>query len=358
VKLDKGDGGEIRHRHSVIHANSGRHDKIMHMDSVERQPMISHRLYVGTIGEGLWRSLDGGETFARTCEGMFVECHVRALAVHADNPRLLFLGSEQGLFRSDDGADHWQPVPSPLEGLQIWSILLLPATPDVILVGTCPSRVFRSGDAGRTWKEADVRMRPDCPRIVSTRVTALCGHPIDPKTAWAGVEIDGLYRSRDAGQSWQRVGTGLSSLDIHALAYVPGAARLLASTNNDVNVSLDEGDTWQPLQLRAKLPLPYFRGLAQRPGSSDVLLLGNGDAPPGTMGLVARSVDGGASWQPAAMPGRANSTIWNFAVHPAEPDLLYASSVSGQLYRSTDGGASWQKLPAEFGEIRALAWTP
>ncbi len=36
----------------------------------------SVRLYVGTIGEGLWRSLDGGETFARTCSGMFFECHV------------------------------------------------------------------------------------------------------------------------------------------------------------------------------------------------------------------------------------------------------------------------------------------
>jgi hypothetical protein len=38
--------------------------------------------------------------------------------------------------------------------------------------------------------------------------------------------------------------------------------------------------------------------------------------------------------------------------------LLYASSVSGELYRSTDAGASWEKLPREFGEIRALAWTP
>ena len=61
---------------------------------------------------------------------------------------------------------------------------------------------------------------------------------------------------------------------------------------------------------------------------------------------------------PARMPGRSNSTIWNFAIHPADPELVYASSVSGEVYRSTDGGAMWQKLPREFGEIRALAWTP
>jgi photosystem II stability/assembly factor-like uncharacterized protein len=318
---------------------------------------IPHRLYVGTIGEGLWRSLDGGETFARTCDGMFVECHVRALAVHPRDQRVLYLGSEQGLFRSDDGADNWHQVKSPLDGLQIWSLLLLPAEPKVILAGTCPSRLFRSGDDGRTWREAEVRMRQDCPRIIHTRVTSLCGHPSDAQTVWAGVEIDGVYRSRDGGQSWRQVGTGLSSQDIHAMAYVPAGRRLMASTNNDMNVSLDDGDTWQPLRLAERLPLPYFRGMAQRAGSPESLLLGNGDAPPGTTGLVACSLDGGVSWQPASMTGRANSTVWNFAVNPADRDLVYASSVSGQVYRSLDGGGSWQRLPREFGEIRALAWT-
>src|SRR6266571_2368631 len=117
-----------------------------------------HRLYVGTIGEGLWRSSDGGETFARASDGMFVECHVRALAVHPSRPRTLYLGSERGLFRSDDGADSWARVESPLNERQIWSILLVPSAPEVILVGTCPSRLFRSTDGGKTWSEPDVRM--------------------------------------------------------------------------------------------------------------------------------------------------------------------------------------------------------
>jgi photosystem II stability/assembly factor-like uncharacterized protein len=334
-----------------------RRNEYLGVKGLENMNSKPHRLYVGTIGEGLWRSLDGGESFARTSDGMFVECHVRALAVHPRDQRTLYLGSEQGLFRSVDGADNWAQVDSPLDGLQIWSILLLPTAPEVILVGTCPSRLFRSGDGGRTWTDTDARMRPDCPRIIYTRVTSLCAHPADPLTVWAGVEIDGVYRSRDGGQRWQAVGKGLSSQDIHALAFVPNGGRLLASTNNDLNVSLDEGDTWRPLDLPKALPLPYFRGLAQLCGRPDDLLLGNGDSPPGTTGLVARSLDGGTTWQSAQMPGRSNSTMWNFAVNPADPDLIYASSVSGQVYRSTDGGASWQKLAREFGEIRALAWT-
>jgi len=48
----------------------------------------------------------------------------------------------------------------------------------------------------------------------------------------------------------------------------------------------------------------------------------------------------------------------DFAAHPADPSLIYASSVSGELYRSVNGGVSWEKLAREFGEIRALAWAP
>jgi hypothetical protein len=67
---------------------------------------------------------------------------------------------------------------------------------------------------------------------------------------------------------------------------------------------------------------------------------------------------GGLTWHVVEMSGRANSTIWNFAVHVADPQMIYASSVSGQVYRSLDGGTSWQRLPRDFGEIRALAWAP
>src|SRR5947208_1477051 len=159
--------------------------------------MLKHRLYVGTIGEGLWRSLDAGETFTRSCDGMFVECHVRALAIHPRDPRVLYLGSEQGLYRSDDGADNWRRVESPLNGLQIWSILLHPANPDLIVVGTCPSRLFRSADGGRTWTEPAAALEKHCPRIMRTRVTTLAAEPTEPQTVWAGVEIDGVWRSRD-----------------------------------------------------------------------------------------------------------------------------------------------------------------
>ena len=59
-----------------------------------------------------------------------------------------------------------------------------------------------------------------------------------------------------------------------------------------------------------------------------------------------------------SLPVAPNSTIWDYALHAANPELVYSYSVSGQVYRSADGGDGWDKLEHEFGEIRALLWAP
>jgi photosystem II stability/assembly factor-like uncharacterized protein len=320
---------------------------------------VNHRLYVGTVGEGVFRSLDGGDTFRRAADGMFVECDVRALTVHPADDRTLFLGSEDGVFVSRDGADSWRQLHD-LGGARVWSLLVHPANPDLILAGTRPAGVWRSEDGGRSWERTRTDMLADCPRIRHTRVTCFLADPDRPGALLAGVEIDGVHASRDWGKTWARLGSGLSSQDIHDLALVrTGAgATLLATTNNDLNRSTDGGASWQPLSVGKALPWSYYRGLCLPHGHDGLVLIGNGDGPPGSEGCVGLSTDGGRTWRAADMPGRANSTVWCFARHPSEPATVYAASVSGELYRSADAGRSWSKLAREFGEIRSLAWTP
>ena len=115
-------------------------------------------------------------------------------------------------------------------------------------------------------------MVQDCPRILHTRVTCIAADPVERHTLWAGVEIDGIFQSGDLGRSWQPVsGQGLSSRDIHALAIVPGNGspkRILAATNNDLNISKDNGQTWEPLHVQHSLPWNYCRAKRSLSGCS------------------------------------------------------------------------------------------
>jgi photosystem II stability/assembly factor-like uncharacterized protein len=317
-------------------------------------------VYVGTVGQSLWRSRDGGLTFARASNGVHSECDVRALLAHPENPQVLHLGTETGLFVSQDGASSWERVASPMDGMQVWSLARDPSDPQLLFAGTCPAALYRSTDGGRTWAFLNAHMPDECVggAPLAPRVTCVLVDPKD-RAVFAGIEIAGVRRSRDGGDTWEALSEGLSSQDIHGLASVWNGKRvLLVTTNNDVNRSDDEGETWTPLNVRSVFPWPYARGCAVSAEDPRAVWVGAGNGPPGNQGGLFRTRDLGATWERLPLPQVTNSTVWNLAFNQAEPRRVYVSSVSGQLYRSLDGGDSWTKLPMEFGEVRALAWVP
>ena len=96
-------------------------------------------------------------------------------------------------------------------------------------------------------------------------------------------------------------------------------------------------------ESRGRCRGPTAEGLSQRADAPEVLLLGGGDAPPGMEGCVALSSDAGTTWA-AAMPGRSEQ----YDVELRRPQsrwqaLIYAASVSGQVYRSNDGGKNLEQ---------------
>ena len=319
------------------------------------------KVFVGTVGEGLYVSSDGGDSFGRKARnGLYIEGEVRALAAHPQDPRRLYAGTNAGVYRSEDGGDTWTRLRSAMDDLVVWALLVLPAEPDTVFAGTRPAGVYRSTDGGDTWHDAQLGAQVECDVIEYNRITTIIADPLAPRSVWTGVEIDGCWRSDDAGGTWRRHAEGLSSLDVHGLVVVPenGSRRLVAATNNGVNVSTDEGATWQRQDLSAVTPWGYFRGIRQHAADPATLFLGNGNGPPGFTGAALRSRDGGKSWERMELPVVPNSTIWDYATHPSDPALVYAYSCSGELYRSADAGDRWEKLSSEFGEIRALLWSP
>ncbi|MBM3457504.1 MAG: hypothetical protein FJX77_03070, partial [Armatimonadetes bacterium] len=247
-------------------------------------------VYVGTVGQSIWRSRDGGLTFQRASTGMHSECDVRALLLHPEDPRVLHLGNETGLFVSRDGSDTWERLPTPFDGRQVWSLARDPANPARLLAGTCPADLWLSENAGDSWVLLDARIPRECVggAPLTPRVTCILMDPADG-AIFAGVEIAGARLSRDGGQTWEVLTQGLSSQDIHGLAAVwNGKRTLLATTNNDVNRSDDDGATWTPLRVGRNFPWPYTRACAVPAGDPHTVWVGAGNGPPGNQGGLFR----------------------------------------------------------------------
>jgi photosystem II stability/assembly factor-like uncharacterized protein len=317
-------------------------------------------LCVGTVGSGAWTSPDGGESWQRVRSGLWGESRIYGLATHPREPRTVFAGADDGLYRSRDGGQSFERLDSPMNRMDVWKIAFDSADPDTIFAGTRPAALFRSKDGGRHWSKLSAAIVEECPNVGVPRVTALTVDPSDRRIVWAGVEVDGVRRSLDGGETWTRVAGGLNDPDIHDVA-VRGAGNakaVLTSTPREIFASSDKGESWQGLGVGKRFGLPYCRGLALKTDDSNTVFVATGDGAAGSTGAIQRSKDGGQSWEQLSLPVEPNSPIWAFATHPADPGRILACSHYGELYASPDAGDSWAKLPREFTEIRALAWTP
>ena len=324
--------------------------------------MTTHpEIYAGTAGHSAWFSNDLGQTWVHpnSHSGMYLEARVWTISTHPQDPDLLYAGTDMGIYRWDERTTRWTALPSPMT--DVWALVQDPEHPEIIYAGTRPAAFYRSADAGATWealpapgiqKFSDINMGP-------TRVTQLLFDPENHDTIWATVEIGGVYRSLDRGNTWTLQETGLVSADMHGIAVVhdaTGQKIIYATTNRGLHRSTDHGETWvyQPLDS----PWQYVRAIVPRCDNDAILFLTNGNGPPGNTGRLLRSRNYGATWEPVDLPGVLNSTPWCVATNPQDPMRLFVCTNLGQLFRSNDGGESWLQLPHEFGELRALHWRP
>jgi photosystem II stability/assembly factor-like uncharacterized protein len=313
---------------------------------------------LGTAGWGVWHSPDAGQSWVRHRAPFPLNSRIQALVTHPTEPQTIFAGGDTGLFVSHDSGAKWDRL-----GLQgdlptIWSLAVDPVDPQTLFAGTRPAGLYRSRDGGHGWEQLPVGAAREC-SIGTTLVTSVTIDPDDHHVLWTGVEIDGVYRSLDGGETWTHVKNGLYDPDIHAMTIAATKPKcVFASTARELFASVDMGETWRPLSVKTKWPLPYARGIAVKADDPDVLFAGCGETTTGETGYVLRSTDMGGTWEILKLPTQANSTMWGLATHPADANRILAYSLFGEVYISEDGGDSWGKVGREFGEIRAAAWLP
>lgn len=197
-------------------------------------------LLAGTGGAGILRSTDGGRSWRLSSAGL-QEFTVLALVVAPDwdGHETAFAVTEGGLYQTPNGGRYWRRVADcgdtmPLQALAV--SFRFPADRLVYAGGDLPG-VARSEDGGRSW--AVLTPSGDAPAGVNCLLVAQGEQP----ALLAGTLDGAIYRSGDAGASWRCVTAGLSSvLSLGALGETIAAGLL----DEGLLLSRDGGETWEP----------------------------------------------------------------------------------------------------------------
>jgi photosystem II stability/assembly factor-like uncharacterized protein len=320
----------------------------------------SFTIFVGTVGRGLYVSSDSGRSWRRP-EPLVADFRIFEVQPDPSNPDVIYAGTEEGIFKSVDHGKTFEQPGTDLNKESVWRIAVDPVDTSILYAGTKPPFVYRSHDAGKSWEKTSCEFNEIFPlkrkRPEINRVTGLAVDPVDHRVVWACVEADGVRRSRDGGTTWERVGLGGEGFlfeDMHDIAISPLAPKtVILNKNNDIAFSTDDGRTWISANDAKKgWVLGHVRTMAVVE-EGKLIYVGTGDdAVMGVTGGVRRSTDRGETWEDMVLPNTTNSPTYAVAAHPLQPDVVAAASRYGEIYVSKDRGDWWVKLPVEFSEIR------
>lgn len=338
--------------------------------------------YAGFVNGGVWKSTDYGRVWTPIFDDQPTGS-IGAIAVAPSDPDRIYVGSGEGMqrpdltvgdgiYRSDDGGDTWTHL-GLRDGQQIPQIAVDPRDPDRLYVAVLghpygPNEergVFRSTDGGRTYEKvlyhgptvgaADVALDPRDPDVVYADLWESQEGP------WENARFtgpgSGLFKSVDGGTSWRRIGRGLPSgeegLGRVGFGIAPSApSRLYAIVASPREMgglyrSDDAGETFARIHTDPRLwgREGDFHEVRVDPTDPDIVYVAN---------IVAwKSTDGGRTFEAfrGAPGGDDYQRMW---IDPADPRVMALAADQGVVI-TVNGGetfSSWYNQPtAQFYHV-------
>jgi photosystem II stability/assembly factor-like uncharacterized protein len=279
----------------------------------------------------LLRSTDGGATWSSPFGEPDVSPFVNDLAADPSRPGTWYLAISGGSLKTTDGGQTWTNASRGFRLPEfVYTLALAPSDPNTLYsIGwysfplanssSLPVRVFRTTDGGERWFRSRLPGLDAQPNLLET----LTVDPQDASIVYAGGP--GFFKSTDGGVHWKKIGVGLRNYVLYLAADPFSSGTLYASVHalhgRRVVKSIDGGATWTP----AATGLPA--------GASWVGRIVPDPAAPGTLyAATAKGVyvtrNGGALWT-AMNDGLGEVPILSVAVDPLRPGILYAAGIDG-----------------------------
>ena len=308
--------------------------------SVTATGVVQNQLtyYMGTTGGGVWKTEDAGQSWNNISDGFFKTGSVGAVAVAESDQNVVYVGMGEhaprgvmssygdGVYKSTDAGKTWKHMGLELTRQISW-IRIDPTNADIVYVaaqgathGPSADRgVYKSIDGGVHWTKvlfvdnntgcADLAMDMNNPRILYAAMWEYQRMPWEIKSGGPG---SGLYKSTDAGLTWNKIQNGLPA----ALGKMSVS---VSRANSDKVYALVESDTEKE------------------------------------QGGLFVSNDAGNSWNRISKDHRLTQRAWYYIevfADPSNENVVYVLNSPG--LRSTDGGKTWEYMGGTHGDYHQL----
>lgn len=315
-----------------------------------------------------------------------------AVDTRGSTPRVFVSATSEhwgpSVFHSDDLGKTWAepekgaiafPEDTGTSLERVWQIAPSPTEPDVVWAGSQPSALFRSEDGGEHFEIVrslwDHPHRPDWGAgFGGQAIHTVLPHPTDANRITVAMSTGGVYRSEDAGASWNASNTGVKVIFapdpwpefgqcVHKVARDAGNPdRLFMQNHNGVYRSDDDGRQWN--SIADGLPTDFGFAMVAHPSRPNTaynwpIIDGGERVPPDHACRVFRTDDAGATWRPLTN-GLPQEDYYDIVLRDAmsaddlDPAGLYFGTRNGQVFASRDEGETWSELAANLPGVLSV----
>jgi len=316
-------------------------------------PTDSNEMWLGTWGRGVYRSHDAMllNVPAFGDDRAVLGTHVYAIALDPGDPSQVYVASEEGVYHTADEGTTWQQLDG---GLPTPQVRTLSFTADGrLLAGTLGYGLLEYDTRRATWEPLEPFREfgtfwPMWAGRPLYQYSTLLLDPADPETIYVGTFPSGIYKTTDGGEHWLEKNVGWTNDGVFCLVFHPNDTRFLyAGTYNGVSRSLDGGEHWQVWDAGWP-PEQWVFHIAFDPFDPDIVYAcskngeNEGEGRPGFHGTVMKSIDGGAHWTPITDGLDLRQEFLRILVDPVDRRTLYLATSCQGVWISRDAGASWQ----------------
>jgi photosystem II stability/assembly factor-like uncharacterized protein len=210
---------------------------------------------------------------------------------------------------------------------EVLTLAIDPASPNILYAAVDGRGIFKSINAGMSWDSAN-------DGLTYNSVFALAIDPSSTTTIYAGTWFGGVFKSTDGGKNWTP--TGLIQTNIYDLAIDSGTPTTIyaATSGKGVFKSTDGGERWSAVNAGLTDDIVDAFSITSRLPTT--LYAGTGD------GGFFKSTDGGEKW--SILNADLNESMTTLAIDPVTVSTLYFGSLSDGMFKSTDEGQNWTAI--------------